>query len=144
MNRRFLTAALPVAGLALAVAACGPGHSGTEAARASAAATSTQVQAARADAQVLVGKCQPRGQSVSSWEVSWVLHPAKTFGVFADCENIPSARRPALLAAILDAAKAAHAAKGTKADREAQFIGAVAAAVRTAQGVAASPSASAS
>lgn len=63
MNRRFLTAAVPLAGVAIAVAACGPSGSragNSAASAASSLATSSVVASAKADAESLIGNCLPK------------------------------------------------------------------------------------
>jgi hypothetical protein len=145
MNRRFLTA-LPLGAGLLAAVACGPSSGSPAAAPGefSAAATSAQVKAAAADAQALIGKCQPKGTSVTAWEVDWALHPSKTVTSFTACEDVPAAQRQPLLICVVGAAKAASAAPGARAAKEAAFINTAAACTRLAQGTAPSPSPAAS
>lgn len=151
MNKRFLFTAGPLAGLVIAAAAaCGPSGASTgasassAAARVSAEASSTQVQAARASALALIGPCQPKGSSVTAWEVSWALHPVKTATAFMTCEKIPASQEQPLVICIVGAAKTARAAAGDKAAKEAAFVNDAAACTRLAQGATPSPSASAS
>lgn len=146
MNRRFLVT-LPIGAVVLTAAvACGgsngPADSVPSIFTPAPIATSTQVQAAETAGQQLLAKCQPKGDSITQWEVAFVFHPKTTTTALEDCEDVPSAKRQALAACVLDAAKAAYHASGSKADKQASFVNGTAKCVQTAQGATASGSAS--
>lgn len=100
MKLRLLTAAVPLAGVAIAVAACGPGgstHSGAAASAASSLATSSVVASAKADAESLIGNCLPKsnGQYTVPTSVSALQAAMK-------CAEVPKGSRVKVAGCLVD------------------------------------------
>lgn len=132
MNRRFLTA-VPVAALAIGIAACGPnsGYSSGDSVPSiftPGPSYTAQASAAVSDAAQAAQKCQPKGTTTQDWEVSLLLHSSAR-QAFYTCEKIPKADDDAVAACALTAAENAHKAAGTSASKETGFLNAMAACV---------------
>lgn len=140
MKLRFLTAAVPLAGVAIAVAACGPAssHPGAAASAASSLATSSVVASAKADAESLVGNCLPK----SNGQYTVPTNPAALQSAMK-CAEVPKGQRLQVAGCIVqDAIKGPVPPAGP--DRDNAVLAWAVACIRVSQGgSSASPTASA-
>lgn len=142
MKLRLLTVAVPVAGVAIAVAACGPSGSAKSGAAASAAsslATSSVVASAKADAESLIGNCLPK----SNGQYTVPTSPTALQSALK-CAEVPKGQRLQVAGCIVQAAvKGPVPSAGP--DRDNAILTWAVSCIRISQGGAtSSPSASAS